>query len=99
MIDWWWVFTNSLWLLGAAAMLAIFSHADWLASVEEKDLRFSLKHMAHNPGFSLALTFFFLGAGLGVSQWAERIIWFILAAASGAWAVRLWLELRKGSTL
>lgn len=80
-------------------MLAIFSHADWLASVAEEDLRFSLKQMAHSPGFSLALTLFCLGAGLGISQWVERIIWFLLAAASGAWAVRLWLELRKGSTL
>jgi cytochrome bd-type quinol oxidase subunit 2 len=96
MIDWWNVFTNSLWILGVAAALAILSHADWLASREDAGLRHVLRRLAQRADLSLALAVASVGAGLGVVRLWERILWLLLASGLALFAFRLWLSRRKG---
>jgi hypothetical protein len=96
MIDWWNVFTNSLWIIGLACALAVFSRADWLASAESAGLRHALKETARRAEFTLALALASVGAGLGVVRAWERALWLLLATALVLLAFRLWLGGRMG---
>jgi hypothetical protein len=96
MIDWWNVFTNSLWILGVAAALASLSYVDWLASREGAGLRHVLSQLAQRADFSLALAVASVGAGLGVVRLWERILWLLLASSLALFAFRLWPGRRKG---
>jgi hypothetical protein len=96
MIDWWNVFTNSLWILGVAAALAIISQADWLASRESAGLRYVLQQLAQRPDFCLALAIGSLGASLGIVRVWERILWLLLATGFALLAFRFWLSRREG---
>ena len=51
MIDWWSVFTNSLWIVGLAAALAIVSFSDWLASTQGRSLNIALRRLASSCQF------------------------------------------------
>ena len=42
MIDWWGVFSNAIWISGAALALAALSYASWEASVQHQRLRQAL---------------------------------------------------------
>lgn len=79
MIDWWNVFTNAIWLTGLAIALAVFSCADWYASNSGTDTRAAIRRSLRKPGFLLGIGLACLGAGLGVSSWWERMVWFVLA--------------------
>jgi hypothetical protein len=97
MIDWWNIFTHSLWIAGLAAALAIFSHADWQASTKGHGLKSALKHVSQSPGFALAMALICLGAGLGVVRWWERMLWLALAVGALSLAGWQWFSQRKGS--
>ena len=96
MIDWWNVFTNSLWIAGLAGALAIFGHADWQASTEGAGLSHALKQLSQRAEFALALALASVGAGLGVLRVWERALWLLLATGLAFLAFRLWFSRRKG---
>ena len=81
MIDWAGVVANSIWAIGLAVALAVFSHQDWRGSYHREGLWATIRQVAHNPAFAGGLILTCLGAGLSVMGWAERILWFLLAAA------------------
>jgi hypothetical protein len=87
MIDWWSVFTNSLWIVGLAAALAIVSYSDWLASTQDKSLNIALRRLAHIPGFFLSISLASVGAGLGATTWWERGLWLLVATGFAVLAV------------
>jgi len=92
-IDWRNVSINSLWIAGLAMALAILSYADWQASVHGGGWR----GMSRNPGFFVGLTLVCVGAGLGVSGWVERLLWFLLAAGTGSRAGWIWFRQWRNS--
>ena len=95
MIDGWHLFTNSMWALGLAITLAVFSYADWRSSLQGKGLKATVKEVGHRPGVFVGFALACLGAGLSVSPWWERIAWSLIAAGSTCYAVKLRMGQRK----
>lgn len=87
MIDWFSVFSATLWISGLALALALFGFAR--ASREQ-----STRQVLAQPHFRIALmcalALFALGMSLSVGTWFERIGWGIVVALSlwEAWSVR-----------
>ena len=85
MIDVWAVLANSLWILGAAVLLATISWAYWVANTQGDRLRTVMSL----PRIQQALHggFFLFCAGLAATSraWWERLLWGLLAAV---WMVR-----------
>ena len=95
MIDWWGVFTNSLWIAGLAMVLAIFGHADWRASAKGEGLRAVVKRVSQSQGFALGMALVCLGVGLGVSRLWECILWLLLAVSFSSQVGWIWLKRRE----
>lgn len=95
MIDWWSVFTNSLWIVGLAAALAIMSCSDWLAFTEGRGLGSAARRLAHSTSLACSMALACVGAGLGVAAWWERVLWLLVAAGFAALAVRAWSSHRR----
>jgi sulfite exporter TauE/SafE len=79
-IDWYFVFTNSLWILGLSVVLAAFSYHHWLAGETGRRLREQFREPGWVMPFSAGMCL--VGLGLGLSQsarWWERIAWLMLA--------------------
>ncbi len=95
MIDWWSVFTHSLWIVGLSAALAIASYSDWLASTEGKGLSSAMRHLAHSTSFACSMALTSAGAGLGVTIWWKRVLWLLLAAGFTTLAARSWSSRRR----
>jgi hypothetical protein len=88
MIDWYLVFTHSLWILGFSIALAAFSYHDWLRKELIRPLRQQLREPSFrfpmNIGFLLVAVAFML---LESSGWWERALWLLLGCSFGwsAW--------------
>lgn len=95
MIDWWSVFTNSLWIVGLAAALAVLSYSDWLAFTNGKGLGSAARRLAHSTSFACSIALACVGAGLGVATWWERGLWLLVAAGFTALALRAWSSRRR----
>lgn len=78
MIDWGSLAANSLWILGCALALAVFSYASWLAACSGNTLSAHLQRSHTQAGFSLAGIFFCAGLSLTVDSGLMRIIWVVL---------------------
>ncbi len=77
MIDWTALLVNSLWILGAAVLLAAFSYHYWQAQVEGTSVRVQLERSL----FSRPFWFGFALIGLGLmgtsTRWWETAVWGI----------------------
>jgi hypothetical protein len=93
MIDWVGVGTNSLWLLGLAVGLAVFSYADWSAHDTHQRLRDVFGQAALRVPLWSGLILFCVGVALSGGRWWERALWGILAVMAAA---EVW---RAGRTL
>jgi len=88
MIDWYVVFSHSLWILGVSVVLAALSYHDWLRRELSRPLRQQLREpsfrLPSNAGFLLVALGFMLLPG---SRWWARALWFLLAWSFGwsAW--------------
>lgn len=80
MIDWWEVFSNAIWIGGAALALAALSWASWQASVNHQRLRQALGQSSIQAALNIAGALFSLGMGATARGPLEIIIWLILAA-------------------
>jgi hypothetical protein len=80
MIDWWAVFSNAIWIGGAALALAVLSYASWQASVEQQRLRQVLGHRPIQAALNIAGALFSAGMAATAHYPLEIVIWFILAA-------------------
>lgn len=99
MINWYGLFTNSLWVLGAAIFLAALSWSRYAATVAQRSWRSQLDL----PGFTLISSggMMLLSLGLGFQRgtplWQSGV-WFALALA---FAITAWLaqQARRGKRI
>ena len=92
MIDWYFVFTHSLWIFGLSVALAAFSYHDWL----RKELKRPLRQQLRDPWFRLPCNAGFVLVTLGFmllesSRWWERALWFLLGCSFGWSAWSAWV--------
>lgn len=97
MIDWFGLFYNVLWLLGAAMMLGALSYGDWWRRIHSPKL--SLRQTVDTPGFQLAFTagaaLFCAGLALGSDAWWQVVAWGALGVLFAGQAVLAWHRLRR----
>lgn len=87
---------NSLWIMGAALLLAAFSYHYYEAQRGAVSLRLQLQQPSFLTATWTAMTLVALGL-LGTStRWWEAAIWAILGLASAANAVVYWRAYRAG---
>jgi hypothetical protein len=79
MIDWWGVFSNAIWISGAALALATMSYASWQASVQHQRLRQALGRSSIQAALNAAGALFSLGMATTGRSLLEVIVWLILA--------------------
>ena len=96
MIDWWNVLTHSLWIIGLAIELAVLSYKDWSSFRSGEGFGAALRRTVHNPIFLLGLVLACLGAGLGITVWWRRVLWFVLGAALVCIIARMTLSRPEG---
>jgi hypothetical protein len=94
MIDWWGVFSNAIWIGGAALALAAVSWASWQASVDHQRLRQALGQSSIQAALNIAGALFSLGMAATARSPLEIIIWLILAALF----VYQWIRDRRAKT-
>ena len=90
MIDWSLVFTNAIWISGAALALAVFSYANWIAAMQSLRLRDVVQRPALTRSLWAAATLICLGLGLTSAHILETVIWFGLAVYSLITFISTW---------
>ncbi len=94
-LDWIGLAFNSLWVLGAAVILAALGFFCYDAHVRGERLRTRFA----SPGFQvwllIGLTLIGLGAALTVSRWWERVLWGLLCAVN-VW--QIWVSWPRSKT-
>lgn len=97
MIDWYFVFTNSLWILGCAILLASFSWYDWVATESGRRRREVMKEAL--PWQSCRSGAFWLVAlSQAIAQdraWWERSLWVLLTLWFSWELLELWWQHRR----
>ncbi|MBI5567050.1 MAG: hypothetical protein HY870_19290 [Chloroflexi bacterium] len=79
MIDWWAVFSNAIWISGAALALAAMSYASWQASIDGQRLRQALGRPAIQAVLNIAGALFSLGLAATARGPLEIGVWLLLA--------------------
>lgn len=82
MIDWLYLLTNGLWVVGAALALAIASFAVWAKSEEKTPFGEFFGRTQPKLGLLIAGLLFSVGLAFSVETLWQRIAWGILGAAA-----------------
>jgi hypothetical protein len=90
MIDWWGLFTASLWILGLSVLLATFSLRGYRRSLLKA--AGAPLDLGRSRGYPLGLLLLSLGLGAGSDWWLEQLLWGVLALLTVA---ELVVSLRK----
>jgi hypothetical protein len=98
-IDWPDVFVHSLWILGAALVLAAFSYSDWMRRERGRPLREQWRRQPQwraltGAGLVLIAASFVMMRG---AAWWERLLWTALGAVWVREAVRAWRGSRRSA--
>jgi len=97
MIDVWGVFSNSLWILGLAVLLAVWSYASYEAGRRKQRIR----HVTHEFGYALALNagmvLFLAGMATTEDRWWARVLWIVIGLGVIAESVWRIIQHRKGA--
>ena len=96
MIDIWEVVANGVWIVGLAVLLAAFSWASWVASVEGGRFRTVLGRPGVQRALGLGLVLFCVGLAATGRTCGERALW---GGLSVLFAVKAWLVGRPGETM
>ena len=90
MIDVWGVFSNSLWILGLAVLLAVWSYASYEAGRRKQKVR----HVTNELGYALALNagmlLFLVGMATTEDRGWARGLWIVIAlgiVAESVWRI------------
>ena len=80
MIDWYGVLIATIWISGAALLLAGFSYHYWLAGDEKRPLREQLNQPSFLLIFYIAMILIGVGLAGSSTRWWETAVWiaFIL---------------------
>ncbi len=98
MIDWYFVFVHSLWLLGASFVLAAFSYLDWYAQETEIARRELFGRPMWRVPASGGLLLVCLGLGLRRElPWWEQASWAVLSVIFVWGLVKAAIEMRAES--
>lgn len=90
MIDVWGVFSNALWILGLAVLLAVWSYAAYEAGRRKCKVR----HVTNELGYALALNagmvLFLAGMATTEDRWWARVLWIVIGLgviAESVWRI------------
>lgn len=84
LIDWWLVFTASLWILGFSVIVAAFSYHHWLAREKGLSLSQQLREPVRSVSFATGMALVCAGFGLGRDvPWWGRTLWLVLMLSFG----------------
>ncbi|MCU0522163.1 MAG: hypothetical protein MUF84_15905 [Anaerolineae bacterium] len=83
MLDVWGLVSNSLWVLGLAVLLAIWSWARFAAYQAGVRPRAILSQTRYVVALDAGLLLFVAGMAATETRWWARVIWFVL----GAWVL------------
>ncbi|RLC66926.1 MAG: hypothetical protein DRI48_03575 [Chloroflexi bacterium] len=92
MIDWTSLAFNSLWILGAAVILAALSYSSYEAQRRGERLRTRLAAPDFQVWLSVGLVLISLSLALIGPRWWERLLWGVMCVWS-AW--QLWVAWRE----
>ncbi|HOU13269.1 MAG TPA: hypothetical protein PKZ84_09125 [Anaerolineae bacterium] len=95
MIDVWGVFSNFLWVLGLAVLLAVWSYASYAAGRSKQKVRHKLNELGYALALDAGMLLFLAGMISTEDRWWARVLWLILGLgvlAEGIWRI---LQQRK----
>jgi len=90
MIDVWGVFFNSLWILGLAVLLAVWSYASYEASRTKQKMRAVLDQLGYALVLDAGLLLFLLGMVTTEDRWWAQALWSVISlgvVAEAVWRV------------
>ena len=82
MIDWFYVFANTLWILGLAVILASLSLTHWLANLQGQSFRRALTEPRVRLVNAVGFVMFTMALTLLVGPWWYKIGWIVVLALS-----------------
>src|SRR3954449_2431777 len=87
MVDWFKIFSNSLWLVGLALILAVASYTDYGGWHKRLSIAPVWRAILSNGWTRLGALLFCAGMALAAGTWPEKIVWGLLGAYAlyGAW--------------
>jgi len=90
MIDWIYIALNSLWILGASVLVAVFGIAIYNSSEKKLSLRRSLSEKKYNLFINLGFTLICAGMYGLAGVWWEKLFWALLVFGliTNAWLAR-----------
>ena len=98
MIDVWGVLSNSLWILGLAVLLAVWSYASYQASRTKQKIRTIVDKLHYALILDAGLLLCLLGMATTEDRWWARALWLIISAgvvAEGVWRI---VEYRRATS-
>ena len=81
MLDLWDVFSNSLWILGLAVLLAVWSYGRYAAQTSGMRVRDKLNTLKYALVVNVGLFLFLCGMALTENRLFVRVLWILLAIA------------------
>ncbi len=78
MIDIWDIFSNALWVLGLAVLLAVWSYARYTAHVNGVRIRDKLNILKYALVLNSGMFLFLCGMALTEDRWFAKILWILL---------------------
>jgi len=97
MIDVWGVFSNSLWILGLAVLLAVWSYASYEASRRKQKVRHVIRELGYALVLNAGMVLFLAGMATTEDRWWARGLWIIIGLGVIAESVWLVIQHRKAA--
>jgi heme A synthase len=90
MIDVWGVFANSLWILGLAVLLAVWSYASYEAGRRKQKVRHITRELGYSLTLNAGLVLFLAGMAATEDRGWARGLWIVLGLgviAESVWRI------------
>ncbi len=97
MIDAWGVFSNALWILGLAVILAVWSYASYEAGRSKQRVRHKLDELGYALALNAGMLLFLAGMVATEDRGWARVLWSILGLGLIAESVWRIIQHRKAA--
>jgi len=90
MIDVWGVFSNFLWILGLAVLLAVWSYASYAAGRSKQKVRQKLNELGYALALDAGMVLFLAGMTMTEDRGWARGLWIVIGVgviAEGVWRI------------